>query len=294
MESKILECIKDNKLIKPGEFIGVAVSGGADSMALLNFLNDYKEDLDCEIVAITVDHMLRGENSLGDAMFVKNFCNERHIPCWKFSVDAERVAENEKVGVEEGARIARYGIFDKMLNENKVDKNNYIWIQPPRHEGSIQVVCRGMTNKGLVITPYDRNRAGFKHIEKYKDELESITKKHYKEFADSFKEANRFFEESKGRVSDKPLNSSVEMPYLIVPYLPDESRFHSENGGAGYGVCRRSTCDILYSGLSERMPYLVAGTPVDVLHTAFRQMECLQKSVIRKHGQDICECVPHS
>ena len=100
--------------------------------------------------------------------------------------------------------------------ENKVDKNSYIWIQPPHHEGSIQVICKGMTNKGLVIIPYDRNRAGFKHIEKYKDELESITKNHYKEFADSFKEANKFFEESKGRISDKPLNSSIEMPYKLL------------------------------------------------------------------------------
>lgn len=159
MESKILECIKDNKLIKPGEFIGVAVSGGADSMALLNFLNDNKEDLDCEIVAITVDHMLRGENSLGDAMFVKNFCNERHIPCWKFSVDAERVAENEKVGVEEGARIARYGIFDKMLNENKVDKIALAHHLSDQAETILMHILRGAGLNGACGMDLTRNNS---------------------------------------------------------------------------------------------------------------------------------------
>ena len=44
MEDKILDCIKNNNLISPGEFIGVAVSGGADSMALLNVLNENKEN----------------------------------------------------------------------------------------------------------------------------------------------------------------------------------------------------------------------------------------------------------
>lgn len=122
MEKEILDCINNNKLIMPGKLIGVAVSGGADSMALLHFLNENKENLDCEIVAITIDHMLRGENSIGDALFVKTYCADNRIPCWKFSVDAERVADSQKVGVEEGARIARYGVFDKLLQDNKVDK----------------------------------------------------------------------------------------------------------------------------------------------------------------------------
>ena len=122
MEREVLESIKKFDMIKPGEVIGVAVSGGADSMALLNFLNEHKEDLDCEIVGITIDHMLRGENSLGDALFVKTYCNDNGIPCWKFSVDARRVADNKNIGVEEAARIARYGVFEKLLEENKVDK----------------------------------------------------------------------------------------------------------------------------------------------------------------------------
>lgn len=122
MEKEVLEYIKENNLICAGDVIGVACSGGADSMALLNLLDSEKENLDCEIVCITIDHMLRGENSIGDALFVKSFCMDRHIPCWKFSVDASKLAESKKIGVEESARISRYGVFEKLLKENKVDK----------------------------------------------------------------------------------------------------------------------------------------------------------------------------
>ena len=148
MEKEVLESIKKYNMIKPGEVIGVAVSGGADSMALLNFLNEHKEDLDCEVVGITIDHMLRGENSLGDALFVKTYCNDNGIPCWKFSVDARRVADSKNIGVEEGARIARYGVFEKLLEENKVDKIALAHHTSDQAETILMHILRGSGIKG--------------------------------------------------------------------------------------------------------------------------------------------------
>lgn len=122
MEKEVLNLIKQKKLIKPGETIGVAVSGGVDSMSLLHFLNTYKEDLDCSVVAITVDHMIRGERSLGDANFVKNWCRENRIFCHRYSVDAVKLSNEKNIGIEEAAREARYGVFDNLIRGNIVDK----------------------------------------------------------------------------------------------------------------------------------------------------------------------------
>jgi len=122
MDNEILDLIKEKKLIEPGQVVGVAVSGGIDSMALLFFLNNYAKELKCRVVAITVDHMLRGERSLGDAIFVKNWCRENNIVCYKYSVDAKKIAESQKLTIEEGARIARYEVFNNLLNEGTVDK----------------------------------------------------------------------------------------------------------------------------------------------------------------------------
>ncbi len=122
MEKKVIEFIKLNKLIQPGETIGVAVSGGVDSMSLLHFLHSNKETLDCNVVAITIDHMLRGESSLGDAMFVKNWCKENGVYCHKYSVDAGKIATERRIGIEQAAREARYGVFERLLKENAIDK----------------------------------------------------------------------------------------------------------------------------------------------------------------------------
>lgn len=121
-EKEILQFIKKNNMFQPGDVVGVAVSGGADSMSLLSFLCEKSEDLDISVVAITIDHMLRGEKSIGDALFVKTWCRERNIPCWKYSVDAPRISKEKNLGVEEGAREARYSVFNRLLEENKVDK----------------------------------------------------------------------------------------------------------------------------------------------------------------------------
>ena len=56
---RVLDYIKENNLIKSGEIIGVACSGGRDSICLLHYLNSIKSDLDCEIVAVNVDHGIR-------------------------------------------------------------------------------------------------------------------------------------------------------------------------------------------------------------------------------------------
>ena len=69
----VIEYIKEHNLIKSGEIIGVACSGGRDSITLLHFLNSIKQELDCEVVAINVDHGIRSTSAL-DTEFVMNFC----------------------------------------------------------------------------------------------------------------------------------------------------------------------------------------------------------------------------
>ena len=74
----IKKTIVENKLFKEGDVIGVAVSGGKDSMALLHYLKSICYDIGFEIVAITVDHSLR-EESASDAMFVSDYCKQNRI-----------------------------------------------------------------------------------------------------------------------------------------------------------------------------------------------------------------------
>lgn len=120
MES-VLKTIKKDKLIKSGEIIGVACSGGIDSICLLHYLNSKKEDFDIELVAINIDHQIR-PNSADDTQFVADFCRRQHIRCYKFKVNAVEIAKENKICLEEAARIARYKAFDALVEKGYVDK----------------------------------------------------------------------------------------------------------------------------------------------------------------------------
>lgn len=118
---RILDFISQNKLIKSGEIIGVACSGGRDSMALLHFLNENKSVLDCQVIAINIDHCIR-EHSAGDSAFVMDYCKENGIKAYTFKVDALKVARDKKLSVEAGAREARYDTFEALIKKGLVDK----------------------------------------------------------------------------------------------------------------------------------------------------------------------------
>ena len=117
----VLDYIKQNNLIKPREIIGVACSGGRDSIALLHYLNSIKEELDIEVVAINVDHGIRPTSAF-DTEFVMNFCKENHIRAYKFKGEALKVASEEKLTIEQAARKVRYGIFETVIKRGLVDK----------------------------------------------------------------------------------------------------------------------------------------------------------------------------
>ena len=117
----IEQIISAKKLIKKNETIGIGVSGGMDSMALLNVLYNLQEKLDFELVAITVDHCLR-EASANDAFFVMKYCKEKGIRLNKFKIDVEKLAKENGKSLETMAREARYGVFKSCIEKGIVDK----------------------------------------------------------------------------------------------------------------------------------------------------------------------------
>lgn len=100
-----------------GKTIGVALSGGRDSVALAYAL----KKADVSLIAVNVEHGIRGENSVKDSKFVEEFCKKFDIPLLSFSVDVPSFCEQNGYTTEQGARILRYRIFDQVLDEGKCD-----------------------------------------------------------------------------------------------------------------------------------------------------------------------------
>ena len=110
MLNKLCAFIRQQGLLQPGERVICAVSGGADSMALLWAMYLLKEKLSIDLGAAHFNHGLRGEESRRDEEFVRQFCQDYEIP---FYCAAESVTAGEK-GLEAAAREARYAFFQTL------------------------------------------------------------------------------------------------------------------------------------------------------------------------------------
>lgn len=143
-------------LFKPKDIIGVACSGGVDSMSLLHYLNANKDIFNIEVVAINVDHSIR-EESFKDSLFVENYCKENNIKCYKFVVKAKEIALQNKVGIEEAARKARYGVFDTLLEKQVVNKIALAHHEQDQVETILLNLLRGSGLKGVSGMEVQRN-----------------------------------------------------------------------------------------------------------------------------------------
>lgn len=125
LKEKVLETIKKYDLIQSGDKLVLGVSGGPDSMCMLNVLLEIKKDesnsLNFEITVAHINHMIRQEAE-DDAKYVEEYCKKNDIEFHKKSIDVKEMANNKKMGLEEAGREARYTFFDEVLKKVGANK----------------------------------------------------------------------------------------------------------------------------------------------------------------------------
>lgn len=151
-------------LVHAGERLCLAVSGGADSVALLRAmveLNARKESLGVVLGVAHVHHGLRGEEADGDEAFVRGLCQELAVPLTVFRVDtAERQADAGE-GIEEAARALRYERLWSLLAEGKADVVATAHTRDDQAETVMMKLLRGAWTEGLGgISPMLRASPG--------------------------------------------------------------------------------------------------------------------------------------
>lgn len=115
LEDKVLNTIKRYEQIKSGDTIVVGVSGGPDSICLLNVLKNLQNELKINIVVAHINHMIRKEAD-SETEFVQDFCKQRDIKCFVKKVDVLQIAKEKKLGTEEVGRKIRYDFFEEVKN----------------------------------------------------------------------------------------------------------------------------------------------------------------------------------
>jgi tRNA(Ile)-lysidine synthase len=109
-------------MFDPGHRVGVAVSGGADSVFLLHALVELAPRWDLKLHVLHLDHRLRGEESCGDADFVRELASRLGLPVHAAESDVARLREETGDNLEQAARHARHMFYLGFLQRNELDR----------------------------------------------------------------------------------------------------------------------------------------------------------------------------
>lgn len=176
MEKKVLDTIKKFNLIEEGDRIVMAVSGGPDSIAMLDILIKIRDKLNFTLCVAHVNHMIR-EEAEEDKKFVENYCKKNNIDFYSKSIDVQKLANNNKIGTEEAGRLVRYEFFDEVLEKTNSNKIAIAHNKNDRAETIIMNTLRGSGISGLKGIEAVRGKYIRPLIECERNEIETYCKR---------------------------------------------------------------------------------------------------------------------
>ena len=138
-------------MIKNGETVLVAVSGGADSLALLYGLHALHSQLDCQLHIAHLNHCLRPADA--DADFVQQHAANLELPCTIQSTDVSRLVKQWKLSVETAARKARYQFYEEVSTQIGATKVALGHHQDDTAETVLMNLIRGSGSTGMKGIP---------------------------------------------------------------------------------------------------------------------------------------------
>ena len=150
MLDKVIEYIKENEIIKQGDKILVALSGGPDSVCLLHILHRLKEPFNLKLGAIHINHMLRGEEADNDEKYIIKLCDELGINHYVKRIDIEYVARDTNVSLEVAGRNERYKAFEEIKEKYEYNKIAVAHNANDQAETVLMRIMRGTGLEGLT------------------------------------------------------------------------------------------------------------------------------------------------
>lgn len=153
---RFLHYIKENSLIDKGDGIVVGLSGGPDSVCLLNLLNSVKDELNLKLAAAHINHMIRGEEADGDERYAEEMCNKLGIPFFALRKDVEGYGREEGLSSETAGRKVRYDFFNEVANKLDYSKIATAHNANDQAETILLRIMRGTGLDGLGGIPVKR------------------------------------------------------------------------------------------------------------------------------------------
>lgn len=213
LEEKVIQTIKKYNMIKDGDKVVIGVSGGPDSITLLNILNNLKEKLNIKIYVAHINHMIRKEAN-EETEYVREFCNKLGIDFFAKKIKVEEEAKKLKIGTEEAGRIIRYAFFEEIANKVGANKIATAHNSNDNAETVLMNIIRGTSVSGL------------KGIEKVRDGkfIRPIIECNRNEIEEYCKEQNldpRYDKSNKENIYTRNKIRNLLIPYLQKEFNPN-------------------------------------------------------------------------
>lgn len=167
LRTNFLKALKDTirqyDMLKKGDRVLAAVSGGADSVSLLRALIDIRPLAEIEVIAANLDHGLRGSESAAESRFVIDLAEKVGVPCVHAGITSHRPGKN-RISVEEYLRKERYDFLVSAAKKHKCGVIATGHNMDDQAETVLMRVIKGSSTAGLAGIPPVRNERGIKVI----------------------------------------------------------------------------------------------------------------------------------
>lgn len=265
--------VKKKKLLRPGQTVIAAVSGGADSMVMLNVLLELRHLWKLELVVAHVNFGLRGRASDADEQFVRSAAAANALPFYFMRVDTKAEVKKSKRSVQETARELRYAFFGSLMITLNADAVATAHHADDNTETMLINLLRGTGLDGMAGIP-PRRAAVIRP-------LLCATRQQIEEFA----AARRIqFRTDASNASDDYTRNIVRR--RIVPTLVKRINPSLHETMTQEAEIFRETADFLRQATEEAYRRCSAGTSLKL--EPFKELHLfLQQSVIRRSMQEL-------
>ena len=211
LEEKVLNTIKKYELIEKGNTIVIGVSGGPDSMALLNVLIklNEKKKIDCKILVAHINHGIRKEAD-EETKYVEEFCKKNNIKCYIKKEKVEELAKEQKIGTEEAGRKLRYSFFEEVASKVNANKIATAHNANDNAETVLMNLMRGTGTSGLKGIEVKRDN-------KYIRPLIECTRKEIEEYCSYNK-----LEPKQDKSNSENIYTRNKIRNILIPLLEKE------------------------------------------------------------------------
>lgn len=214
LQQKILTTIQKHNLIQKGDKIVIGVSGGPDSMCLLNCLFCLQKILGIELVVAHINHMLR-EEAEEETKYVKEFCEKIGILCFVKYANIAKLSQEQKLGTEEMGRKMRYEFFGEVAQKTNSNKIAIAHNSNDNAETVLMNLLRGSGISGLKGIEIKVNR-------NWKQENATEVKEKSIEYIRPILECDR--NEIEAYCAEKGLNPKIDRTNLENDYTRNRIR----------------------------------------------------------------------